>query len=37
MPQKVDFENFDAILSNFDAFCDEFETKATESFMREFK
>lgn len=34
MPQKVDFENFDAILSNFDAFCDEFETKAAESFMR---
>ena len=34
MTEKPDFENFDSILENFDAFCDEFETRAAEAFMR---
>jgi hypothetical protein len=34
MPEKVDFKNMDAILENFDTFCDEFETKASNSFLR---
>lgn len=34
MPQKVDFENYDSILNNFDAFCDAFEEKAVEAFQR---
>ena len=28
------FENFEAILSDFDGFCNEFETRAAEAFMR---
>jgi hypothetical protein len=32
--EKPAFENFDNILSNFDAFCDQFETRAAEAFMR---
>jgi len=32
--QKPDFENFDSILNDFDAFCDEFETRAAEAFLR---
>jgi hypothetical protein len=32
--EKPAFENFDNILSNFDAFCDEFENRAAEAFMR---
>ena len=32
--EKPAFENFDNILSNFDAFCDEFETRAAEAFLR---
>ena len=34
MPEKVDFKNYDAILENFDAFCDAFETKASNAFLR---
>jgi len=34
MPQKVDFKDYDEILSNFDAFCDEFESKASNAFLR---
>jgi hypothetical protein len=34
MPQKVDFKDYDEILSNFDAFCDEFESRASNAFMR---
>ena len=34
MPEKVDFKNYDQILDNFDAFCDEFESRATESYQR---
>lgn len=34
MTEKPDFENFDSILENFDKFCDEFETRAAEAFMR---
>ena len=34
MPEKVDFKNYDAILENFDAFCDEFETNASNAFLR---
>jgi len=32
--EKPEFENFDSILNNFDAFCDAFETRAAEAFMR---
>ena len=32
--EKPAFENFDNILNNFDAFCDEFESRAAEAFMR---
>jgi hypothetical protein len=28
------FENFDAILNDFDAFCDEFESRASEAYLR---
>jgi len=28
------FKNFDAILENFDAFCDEFESRAANAFLR---
>ena len=28
------FENFTGILENFDKFCDEFESRAAEAFMR---
>ena len=34
MPQKVDFKDYDEILANFDAFCDEFESRASNAFMR---
>jgi len=34
MPEKVDFKNYDDILANFDAFCDEFESKASTAYMR---
>lgn len=34
MPEKVEFKDYDSILSNFDAFCDEFESRASEAFMR---
>tara|TARA_B100000427_G_scaffold212166_1_gene176972 strand:+ start:222 stop:518 length:297 start_codon:yes stop_codon:yes gene_type:complete len=32
MPQKVDYSDYDRILNNFDAFCDEFESRAANSF-----
>ena len=32
--EKPDFDNFDNILNNFDAFCDTFESRAAEAFMR---
>jgi hypothetical protein len=32
--EKPEFENFASILDNFDAFCDAFETRAAEAFMR---
>jgi len=32
--EKPAFENYDIILNNFDAFCDEFETRAAEAFLR---
>jgi hypothetical protein len=32
--EKPDFANFDSILNNFDDFCDQFETRAAEAFMR---
>ena len=32
MPQKVDYTDYDKILNNFDAFCDEFESRASNSF-----
>ena len=33
MPQKVDYSNYDRILENFDKFCDEFESRASEAYM----
>ena len=32
--EKPEFENFTSILDNFDAFCDEFESRAAEAFLR---
>ena len=32
--EKPVFDNFDNILNNFDAFCDTFESRAAEAFMR---
>jgi hypothetical protein len=32
--EKPDFDSFDTILNNFDAFCDEFESRAAEAFLR---
>jgi hypothetical protein len=34
MPEKDEFKNFDSILNNFDDFCDSFESRASEAFMR---
>ena len=34
MPQKVDFTDYDKILENFDDFCDEFESRASNAFLR---
>ena len=34
MPEKDEFKNFDSILNNFDAFCDAFESRASEAFNR---
>ena len=34
MPEKDEFKNFDSILNNFDDFCDAFESRASEAFMR---
>lgn len=31
---KNPFEDFDSIIDNFDAFCDAFETRAAEAFLR---
>ncbi len=32
--EKPDFENYAKILENFDAFCDEFESRASNAFMK---
>jgi hypothetical protein len=34
MPEKADFKDYDNILNNFDKFCDEFESRASEAFNR---
>ena len=34
MPQKVDYSDYDRILANFDEFCNEFESRASNAFMR---
>ena len=34
MTEKPDFENYAKILENFDAFCDEFESRASNAFLR---
>ena len=34
MPQKVDFSDYDKILSNFDEFCDEFESRASNAYTK---
>jgi len=31
---EINFKAFESIVNNFDAFCDEFETRAAETFMR---
>lgn len=31
---EPNFQDFENILNNFDAFCDEFETRAAEAFLR---
>jgi hypothetical protein len=32
--EKPDFDNFNSILNNFDDFCDAFESRAAEAFLR---
>ena len=32
--EKNDFKDYESILANFDAFCDEFESRAADGFMR---
>ena len=32
--EKPDFKDFTGILENFDAFCDEFESRAANAFLR---
>ncbi len=32
--EKNDFKDYESILENFDAFCDEFESRAADGFMR---
>ena len=34
MPEKDEFKDFDSILNNFDEFCDAFESRASEAYMR---
>ena len=34
MPQKVDFSDYDKILANFDEFCDEFESRASNAYIK---
>jgi len=34
MTEKPEYKNIDDIVNNFDAFCDEFESRASEAFMR---
>jgi hypothetical protein len=34
MTEKPDFKNYAKILENFDAFCDEFESRASNAFLR---
>ena len=34
MTENPDFENYAKILENFDAFCDEFESRASNAFLR---
>ena len=34
MPQKVDFCDYDKILANFDEFCDEFESRASNAYIK---
>jgi hypothetical protein len=34
MPKKVDFKDYDSILNNFDEFCDQFESRASDAYMR---
>jgi len=34
MPQKVDFSDYDKILANFDEFCDDFENRASNAYMK---
>jgi hypothetical protein len=34
MTENPAYKNFDDIVNNFDSFCDEFESRASEAFMR---
>ena len=34
MPQKVDYTDYDEILANFDSFCDDFEIRASNAYLK---
>ena len=34
MPQKVDYTDYDEILANFDSFCDDFESRASNAYLK---
>ena len=34
MPQKVDYKDYDEILANFDQFCDDFENRASNAYLK---
>ena len=34
MPQKVDYKDYDEILANFDSFCDDFESRASNAYLK---
>ncbi len=34
MPQKVDYTDYDKILANFDSFCDDFESRASNAYLK---
>ena len=34
MPQKVDYKDYDEILANFEEFCDDFEIRASNAYLK---